>query len=83
MILDNTRKFKQSSKTQPAPNKQIPFFAKQKFTVKLNRVLETIEIHREEMVREVQKPHESVPPQAGGLLQIFDMPAWNPIIDTL
>lgn len=42
-------KFKQSSKTQPAPNKQIRSSANPKFSGKLNTGLETIGIHGEEM----------------------------------
>lgn len=53
MVLENTKKFKQSSKTQPAPNKQICSSAKPRFTRKLNTGLETIEIHREEVSGEV------------------------------
>lgn len=46
-------KFKRSSKTQPAPNKQIHSSAKPKFAGKLNTGLETTETQGEEMPGEV------------------------------
>jgi len=82
VILENTRKFKQSSKTQPALNKQIPSFAKQKFTAKSNTVLEITEIHREEMEREVQNRMKACLPKLG-VHFCFDMPVWNSVINTL
>lgn len=56
MILENTTKLKHSSKTQPAPNKQIHSSAKPKFAGKLNTGLGTIEPHGEEMSGEVHNP---------------------------
>lgn len=65
--MENTKKFKQSSKTQPAPNKQIHSPAKPKFAGKLNTGLETIETHGEEMPGDIHNLIKVYLPRLGAV----------------